>query len=131
MSLDMLPLWGLFVVTTAVVLLSVEGGLQLGKYRRRIGAAEKEGPVGAMAAATLALLAFLLTFTFSFAASRFEARRQAVLDESNAIGTTYLRAAMLPEPQRSAIQQLLRDYVKTRIAAVQNNQVQEAITKSE
>jgi len=131
MSLDMLPLWSLFVITTGMVLLAVEGGTQLGKYRRRIGAAEKEGPVGAIVAATLALLAFLLTFSFGLAASRFEARRQAVLDESNAIGTTYLRAGMLPEPQRTEIQRLLRDYVRMRISGVQNNKVQEAITKSE
>jgi len=131
MSLDALPLWAVFVATTAIVLLSVESGMQLGKYRRHIGAGEKEGPVAGIVAPTLALLAFLLTFTFGFAASRFEARRQALLDESNAIGTTYLRAAMLPEPHRSEIQRLLRDYVSTRIAGAKNDQVKEAIIKSE
>jgi len=45
----------------------------------------------------LPFLAFLLAFTFGMAATRFEDRRQAVLDEANAIGTTYLRTRLLPE----------------------------------
>jgi hypothetical protein len=79
-------------------------------------------------AATLALLAFLLTFTFSTAASRFETRR---LDEANAIGTTYLRAGLLPAPHGSEIQRLLRDYIETRIAGANPDQTAAAITKSE
>ena len=59
-----------------------------------------QAPVGAIVGAILGLLAFLLAFTFGMAASRFETRRELVLDEANAIGTTYLRAALLPEPHR-------------------------------
>jgi len=129
--LDILPLWGLFVATMAAVLLSVEAGYRFGKYRLRLGAGEKEGPVGAMVAATLALLAFLLTFTFGMAANRFEARRQAVLEESNAIGTTWLRAGLLAEPHRTEVRKLLREYVEVRIAAVENNRVEPAIARSE
>ena len=131
MALDILPLWGVFAATTVVVLLSVEGGFRLGRYRVRSGAAEKEGPVGAMVAATLALLAFLLTFTFSMSASRFEARRQAVIEESNSIGTSYLRAGLLPEPHRSEIRRLLHEYAATRIASHDPDQVQAAIARSE
>jgi hypothetical protein len=46
--------------------------------------------------ATLGLLAFILAFTFGLAAARFDTRRQVVLDEANAIGPTYLRAACFP-----------------------------------
>ena len=38
--------------------------------------------------ALLALLAFMLAFTFGLAASRFDVRRGLVIDEANAIGTT-------------------------------------------
>lgn len=131
MILDSLPLWGLYLATTAVVLVSVETGFQFGKYRRRIGAAEMEGPVGPMVGATLALLAFLLTFTFGIAASRFEARRQGSLDEANSIGTTYLRAGLLPEPHRAQVQQTLRDYVATRIEGAQLDRLARAVAKSE
>jgi hypothetical protein len=67
--------------------------------------------------ATLGLLAFILAFTFGLAAARFDTRRQVVLDEADAIGTTYLRAGMLPE-RREEIRTLLRNYVNTRLEAV-------------
>ena len=91
--LDAMPLWALFVVTVVTIAGAVEIGYQLGRYRRRRSEEEKEAPVGAIVGATLGLLAFMLAFTFSLAASRFDARRMVVLDESNAIGTTFLRAA--------------------------------------
>lgn len=131
MLLDSLPLWGLYLAMTVAVLFSVEAGFRFGNYRRRIGAAEQEGPVGPMVGATLALLAFLLTFTFGIAASRFEARRQALLSEANAIGTTYLRAGLLPKPHRDEIQRLLREYVAVRIEGAQPDRVVAAIAKSE
>jgi len=82
----------------AGVLLSVEGGYRLGRFRRKCSEQEKEAPVGAMVGATLGLFALLLAFTFGFAAARFDARRQVLLDEANAIGTTYLRAELLSDP---------------------------------
>src|SRR5690606_28962629 len=92
---------------------------------------EKEQPVGAMVGSILGLLALLLAFTFSLAASRFEARRQAVLEEANAIGTTYLRTRLLPEPERQELARLLREYVDVRLSAVQAGQTAEAIKHSE
>jgi hypothetical protein len=50
------------------------------------------------------------------AADRFQARRDLVLQEANAIETTYLRAGFLPEPERAAVRNLLREYVPLRIA---------------
>ena len=128
--LDAFPLWGLFVATIVVVILSIEGGYRLGKFRRARSDQEKEAPVGAIVAATLGLLAFMLAFTFGLAASRFDARRMIVLDEANAIGTANLRAGLLPEPHRSAIRQLFREYVDVRLEAVNPAAVEEAIAKS-
>lgn len=130
MFLDSLPLWCLNLGMTAIVLISVEAGFQFGKYRRR-GTAEKEGAAGPIVGATLALLAFLLTFTFGIAASRFEVRRQALLDEANSIGTTYLRASLLPDPQSTRIQGLLREYVATRIEGAHPDKLAAAIARSE
>jgi len=128
--LDILPLWGLFVAILLVVLLSIEGGFRLGKYRRSQSEQEQEAPVGAMVGATLGLLAFFLAFTFGMAAERFEVRKKVVLDEANAIGTTYLRAGMIPE-RREEIRALLRDYVDARLNAVQSGNVAEGIRRSE
>jgi len=128
--LDMLPIWGVFVATLLLVLFSIEGGYRLGRYRHKASAQEKEGPVGAMAGATLGLLAFLLAFTFGLAASRYDARRQVVLDEANAIGTTYLRAGMLPE-HRDEVRALLREYVDVRLEAVRSTRLEQGVRRSE
>jgi len=128
--LDALPLWGLFIFILAVVLLSVEGGYRLGKYRRSRHEEEKEAPLGTMVGATLGLLAFILAFTFGLAATRFDARRQVLLNEANAIGTTYLRAGMLPE-RAQQIRDLLRAYVGARLEAVRSGKVAEGVRRSE
>jgi hypothetical protein len=83
-----------------------------------------------MVGATLGLLAFILAFTFGLAAARFDTRRQVLLDEANAIGTTYLRAGILPE-QREEIRALLRDYVGTRLEAIRSGNIAEGIRQSE
>src|SRR5262245_15194612 len=130
--LDALPLWMLFIATIVAIVLAEECGYRLGRARGRRADSESDSPVGAMVAAELGLLAFLLAFTFGIASSRFDTRRQVLLDEANAIGTTYLRAAMLPEPQRAEVRHLLRDYVDVRIAAVQQEgSIEHAIRRSE
>ena len=129
--LDLLPIWGVFLATVAVVLLAVEGGFRLGQYRRRRSEQEDRPPVGEMVAATLGLLAFLLAFTFGLAASRFDVRRGLVIDEANAIGTTALRAGLLPEPHRSDVQHLLREYVDVRLEAVQPGKLSRSISRAE
>ena len=113
--IDALPLWALGIITVAIVLLSVELGWRLGNRNRQRAEKEKDAPIGAVVAATLGLLAFLLAFTFGMAATRYETRRSVVLQESNAIGTTYLRADFLPEAQRAETQNLLREYAALRV----------------
>jgi hypothetical protein len=128
--LDVLPLWGLSLVIVVFVLLSIECGYRLGHYRRSRSEQEKDAPVGAMVGSTLGLLAFMLAFTFGMAASRFDTRKSLVLDEANAIGTTYLRAAMLPD-RRDEVRGLLRDYVDARLEAVQSGRVVEGVRRAE
>lgn len=127
--LDILPLWALLIGVMVVVLMSVEGGYRVGRSRAR-RAHEMETPVGEMVTATLGLLAFILAFTFGLAASRFDAKRQLLVDEANAIGTTYLRADMLPEG-REEIQALLRAYVDARIDAIKPGRLAEGVRRSE
>jgi hypothetical protein len=129
--LDIIPLWLFFLTTIAVILLSVEAGYLMGNYRRKRSEQEKEAPVGAMVGAALGLLAFMLAFTFGMATSRFDASRQVLLDEANAIGTTYLRAGLFAEPYRSEIRKLLREYVNVRLEGVNLNKYEEAVRKSE
>jgi hypothetical protein len=127
---DFIPLWGVFGGTFLIVLLSIEIGFRFGRYRNNSTEQEKEAPVGTMVGAALGLLAFLLAFIFNIGASRYDDRRQIVLQEANAIGTAYLRAGMLPEPQRAELRALFSEYVDVRLAGAQGKTA-EAIRKSE
>src|SRR4029453_17958661 len=100
----------------------------IGKFRLSRREQEKEAPVGTMVGATL--LAFILAFTLGLASSRFDNRRQLLLDEANALGTTYLRAGMLPE-WGEEVRRLLRDYIGHRLDAVRSGDVTEGIRRSE
>lgn len=130
--LDPFPLWTILPLTVVLALLSVELGYRFARYRELHSQGEKESPLGGMVGATLGLLAFMLAFTFGLAGARFEDRRQTLLSEANAIGTTYLRAAMLPEPMRTGSQNLLREYVDIRLEAVQQpGKLAQGVARSE
>jgi hypothetical protein len=129
--LDYIPLWALLGTTLLLIFLAVEVGYRVGRWRQRRAVHEKETPVGAIVAAILGLPAFLIAFTFGMAASRFEIRRGLVLEEANAIGTTYLRAALVPEPHRAEIRTLLRDYVDLRLEGVEAGTFVPSLARSE
>ena len=133
--LDVVPLWVLFLATCVATWLAVEAGYRLGRWRHARAPEEKETPVGAMVGSILGLLAFMMAFTFSLAAARFDARREAVLEEANAIGTTYLRARLLPEPQRGEAIRLLQEYVDARLPDIRQGApyqiLSQAVARSE
>jgi len=129
--LDLIPLDAFFMAATLSLILAIEGGFQLGAFRRKQRPLEKAAPVGAVVAATLGLVGFILGMTFSFAVSRFEARQQAYLGEINAIGTTYLRADFLPEPQREDAKQALLKYVELRASIMDYQSITKVLALSE
>jgi len=97
---------------TLLLLCSVAAAMRrVGQRLARRGADEP----AALEAALLGVLGLMIGFTFSMALNRFEARRDAVTIEANAIGTTALRARMLAEPERSASLALLKAYANLRI----------------
>lgn len=64
---------------------------------------------------TAALVAFLIGFAFSGAASRFIERLDIIVTEANALGTAYLRADTIAEPQRSELKAALKEYTADRV----------------
>lgn len=129
--LNSLPLWAVFVLTLVVCIAAVEAGTALAKFTlRQRKEKEPDGPLGSLVGALLGLLAFILAFTFGMTASRFDVRRQLVLQEANAIGTTYLRAGLLPKTQGLEIRRLLRDYVDARLGIAPDN-IPETLKRSE
>lgn len=129
--INKLPLWAVFLLTLAICMGAVKAGAALAVASlRKKEEKEPEAPLGSLVAAVLGLLAFILAFTFGMTASWFDARRQIVLDESNAIGTTYLRAGLLPQTQGLEIRRLLREYADLRLSATFEN-VHDVLKKSE
>jgi hypothetical protein len=72
-------------------------------------------PFAVLQAALLGVVGLILAFGLALAVGRYETRRAAVVDEANAIGTTYLRAQTLAEPVRTRSLDLLRRYTETSI----------------
>ena len=114
---EAIPLWLFFVVTVTFILLSVEVGFRAGLFHARKSEDARQASIDALVGSTLGLLAFMLAFTFGMATSRFDARRDLVLDDAIAIRTADMRAQQLPEPHRSDMRALLREYVDVRVRA--------------
>ena len=106
--------WAIALIVFLACLVAAEIGYLLGRRGAKSGAAKKEH-LGAVQAAAAALLGLLLAFSVSMAVSRFEARKAAVVEEANAIGTAYMRASLLPESQRRQAQRLFALYVDVRL----------------
>lgn len=85
--------------------------------------------LGIVRGATFALVAFLIGFAFSGAASRYVDRLDIIVKEANALGTTWLRAQSLPEPARAKLRETLRDYTAERIALLDEEDTAAILTR--
>jgi len=96
------------------MLLSMEAGMRL--RARSLGAAHIDSPgFTAVHGAVFALMGLVIAFTFSGAASRFDHRRDLIVEEANDIGTAYLRIGLLPEAARGPLQDKFREYLDCRL----------------
>jgi hypothetical protein len=105
------PLALSFVISLALLLLGALLGCWLG------GRATVRGgtATGTIAGGIMGMLALIMGFTFSMALSRYDARRDAVLQEATAIGTAALRARLLPAPLSADCLILLSEYIQIRL----------------
>lgn len=101
---------GLFVI----VLGSCAVGVLVGRRLRARHETWRE-PIGVLQAALLGFVALILAFGLTMAVGRYETRRVDLVNEANAIGTTYLRAQTLFEPERSRSLALLKRYTEVEI----------------
>ncbi|HPF59416.1 MAG TPA: DUF4239 domain-containing protein [Candidatus Competibacteraceae bacterium] len=114
-----------YALSTLLITLALFFGMlvlfETGRWicNRRL-ASDAEGAqagTGVIEGAVFALLGLLIAFTFSGAASRFDVRRNLVIEEANAIGTAYLRLDLLPADAQPALRDLFRHYVDSRLEA--------------
>ena len=104
----------LFLILSLVVVGTTVLGLVVGRALRD-RSEHLHQALGVLQGALLGLVALVLAFGLALAVGRYEARRAAVVDEANAIGTTYLRAQMLTEPVRTQSLERLRRYTDASI----------------
>jgi hypothetical protein len=103
------------IIVTALLLLLAEVGYRLGRRLYASADDARKSQMDVARGAVLGLLALLMGFTFSMAVARYDTRRRLVVQEANAIGTTWLRAGLLPEAHHQVVRDLLKDYVDVRI----------------
>ena len=103
-----LSTWELAFFVFGAVFGATGVGMALGRHVRH-SSEDLRAPLGVLQSALLGLVGLVLAFGLALAVGRYESRRAAVVDEANAIGTTYLRAEMLAEPIRTrSLQRLVR-----------------------
>lgn len=117
--LDALPLWAILLATVALVLGAIELGYRYALRRKQTLEHEIDSPVSSVVGGMLGLLAFLLAFTFAMTASRFDKRKELLLEDVTAIQTCHLRAGLTDEPVRDEIREGLREYVHVRATVTQ------------
>ncbi|PBQ32374.1 hypothetical protein CNR22_11530 [Sphingobacteriaceae bacterium] len=76
----------------------------------------EQNALGAMEGALLGLLGLLLAFTFNLSAIRYDTRRQAIVEEANAIGTAILRTDLYADSLKPFFKKEFANYVNARIA---------------
>lgn len=114
---------GLFVGVLACMRI----GWSIGRKRLQTLGEDGQAGLGALDGAVFGLMGLLIAFTFTGAATRFDARRSLVTQHVNAIGTAWLRLDLLAEPEREKARDGFRRYVDTQIEIVRNSGKDEAV----
>ena len=103
-----------FVLSLIVLWLSAQMGGFVHKRLRPLNE-EDHADLATVLTATLTLLGLIIAFSFSMAVSRYDQRKNYEAEEANAIGTEYVRAALLPATHAERVRDLLRQYLHQRI----------------
>lgn len=123
-SFPYLPLWLITLLLFVALLLARELGSWIRVRRKRPArtgqgasdpAARDDDSVAFATTTVLGLLALLIGFTFSLALGRYDERRNLVLKEANALGTTWLRTDLLETEDANRVRAILRSYVDARV----------------
>lgn len=111
--LDQTEAWVIALILFTVMFFSTFIGKYIGSYFRRKNQSEEKLPeTGSL----VALLFFLLAFTFGMSGDRYDSRRKAVVEEANNIGTAILRSDLYADSSRTLFRKDFKEYVETRIS---------------
>lgn len=112
-AFDQTEAWVIALLLFILMLLSSYIGKLIGNYIQKKTNSEEKPPE---TSALIALLFFLLAFTFGMSGERYDSRRKVVVEEANSIGTAILRSDMYPDSIRALFRKDFKDYVETRIS---------------
>ncbi len=129
--LDIIPLWALFPLGFLLILGCCDVGFRLGRNFAKGEIAGIKESAAVTLGSVLGFLAFMLAFTFNTAANRFQERRDVLVQDANAIGTTYLRAKLIVDPEGYELRDLLRSYVDNRVGQIDLDNASERIARAE
>lgn len=120
--------WVITLFLFVLMLISSYIGKLTGDYIRKKTTVEEKLPE---TSALIALLFFLLAFTFGMSGERYDSRRKVVVEEANIIGTAILRSDLYPDSTRTLFRKDFKDYVETRINYYQVGANAEGILKAD
>ena len=92
-----------------VMLLAIWIGYRIGLHKTK-----SENKNAEISSSLLGLLALILGFTFAMAGSRYDNRKNNLIDESNCIGTAVLRSDIYPDSLKIEFQKDFKTYVNSR-----------------
>jgi len=111
---------GLLIIAAIIgTLLFIEIGYRLGKknYLRQVH--EKNEVTSSVTGYILALIAFIMAFTFSIVSGRYDTKKALVREETNTIRTAWFRSDFLPDTDRVEAKKLFLEYVEVRLGGLQ------------
>ena len=109
------PEWLTAIVFIAAILAATELGFRRGRKFFGKEDSDTKSWITTIVASVLGVLGLLLAFTMNMSVVRFDARRLLLVDEANAIGTSFWRAQLVPPPEGPELANLLREYTQKRI----------------
>jgi hypothetical protein len=108
-----------FVVALfSAMLLLLEVGRRIGARQMVVDPEGAKAGLGAVVGVVFSLLGLLLAFTFSGAASRFDARRQLAVQEINTLSKAYYVLDLFPQSIQVKLKNSFREYVDAELEAI-------------
>lgn len=109
------------------VLVCMRIGWRIGRQRLLALGEDWQAGLGTLDGAVFGLMGLLVAFTFTGAATRFDARRSLVTEHVNAIGTAWLRLDLLAAPEREKARDGFRRYVDAQLEILGNSGNNDAV----
>jgi len=120
MDINGMPVLLLLMTTIFLVIMAIELGYRVGSVIKKKREVETESTVSSISGYVLALLAFIIAFTFGIVTDRYQARKELVREEANLLRTAWKRAEFLPDSDRVIAKDLIKTYTSLRLDAVKS-----------